>query len=410
MTADTTGGAYPNGHAGPSVEEARTDSEVAAAWPPALLDALDALEHLAADYASGGKAYGNTHVVPSMLVAAERRVVEAVEAARRYSPTGDNHHNAADCPYCSERRQEQLDENRALFVRAEAAEGREGALLAAARQVDALPWVDLVRDWAGEDDDNFNRAMHAFSALRLAIEGRAALSESCAECGNDEDEHPLPWLASLNGPPTITFIDEDGRRWHHYVRPKVSAESAAVAGESADQARKVVHETVRAGAPPHLTQAEQYLNDEWAGEMRAAVSTILRDPDASDVSLCDTLVDLIADELRDFARAGAPQPEEAHGPLLDAVEDRRVRMVLGPLDGIIRHELRHPRDPIGALKVASIAVRTLLGLPALEWSTGEEEAPQPAPIVASLRPADAGDPNPGVEGRGESPAPTPEEG
>lgn len=43
-----------------------------------------------------------------------------------------------------------------------------------------------------------------------------AAETPCAECGNEKDVHPLPWLASLSGPPTITFVEEYGGRWHHF--------------------------------------------------------------------------------------------------------------------------------------------------------------------------------------------------
>ena len=54
-------------------------------------------------------------------------------------------------------------------------------------------------------------------------------------------------------------------------------------------------------------------------------------------------------------------------------ENRRVRMVLGPLEGILRHELRHPHDPVVVVKIASVAVRTLLGLPPLSEPPVEQE-------------------------------------
>lgn len=48
-----------------------------------------------------------------------------------------------------------------------------------------------------------------------------SVQRECAECGNDEDVHPLPWLESLNGPPTITFeAGFEGKLWHAFVEPE----------------------------------------------------------------------------------------------------------------------------------------------------------------------------------------------
>ncbi len=46
----------------------------------------------------------------------------------------------------------------------------------------------------------------------------------CIECGNDEEDHPLPWLGPIDRPPDMTYVEEYGWRWHHFVRMGGSSE------------------------------------------------------------------------------------------------------------------------------------------------------------------------------------------
>ncbi len=101
---------------------------------PESAEARERVIHDITTYERAGEAWADLNAALDDLEAVIRAPLEErireLERERkhykilRYSPTGDNHHNAADCPYCSERREEQLRENRELFVRAEIAEAQ----------------------------------------------------------------------------------------------------------------------------------------------------------------------------------------------------------------------------------------------------------------------------------------------
>lgn len=86
-------------------------------------------------------------------------------------------------------------------------------------------YARLVHDMAWED-----ATAEADDERRVLLEAQPEGEDedgTCAECGNDREDHPLPWFKSLNGPPTVTFAYEqnDGKwePWHHFVEPVGSA-------------------------------------------------------------------------------------------------------------------------------------------------------------------------------------------